>query len=397
MDDCNNELRMLLACACAQLSTAGAGRIRELLDEQLHWPSLLTLSARHGMLPLMTAHLGPFAERLPESVRARLAASEIENTRRLLQLTRELLAVLRQFRNDGIPAAPYKGPILSLQLYGSLALRQAADLDVVIRDRDVERARILLTAGGYRREHELTSSGEAFMVRSRYSETYRHPDGFWLELHWAFTNRDFAFPLTFDSLAPGLGGIELGGEDVPVFAWDDLLILLCVHGAKHRWDRLELICGVAETMRRLHAADWPRVMQRAVELGAWRMLALGILLSHASFALPLPAHVVRQCRSDDTVARLCAQVRARLGAPRAESEAPPLETDIFHYRLRERRRDRLRFLLYRLTTPSNPERWSVLTLAGRAIPLHAFVRPFQLLKKSIPALRTHLARQSRSN
>jgi len=51
--------------------------------------------------------------------------------------------------------------VLAEQAYGNLAYRQFADLDIVIRQRDVARAYELLTAQGYRSEVNARTVGQA--------------------------------------------------------------------------------------------------------------------------------------------------------------------------------------------------------------------------------------------
>jgi hypothetical protein len=286
---------------------------------------------------------------------------------------------------------PYKGPALAALLYGNVALRQAGDLDIVVRRSEVDRARALLQARGYRPRHALDRGGEAFMLRSRYSEELERPDGPSVELHWGFTNGDVGLALDLDSLAPRLRAATLGGGGVPVFCPEDLLLLLCIHGGKHRWDRLEWVCGVAELLRAEGAGlDWSALLERSAALGVRRMLLLGVLLALDLLEAPVPDAIVRHARSDAAVPRLAREVPALLALEAVDGdETGSFATDLFRLQLRERPRDRLRFIWYRLTTPSRPERWSAVSLGTRWLPLHGFVRPFQLASKLLPALRRH--------
>jgi hypothetical protein len=385
------EMQLLLACGRSRLRAADAPRIGELLEVPLDWQRLLDMALRHKMLPLLAAHLGGFADRIPEEVREQLRTWGVHNACRILQITGELLRILRQFREHEIDVVPYKGPVLGLQLYGAVALRQAGDLDLVVRRRDVPHARALLRAAGYSSRHRLAQAAETFMLQSCYDQTFRRPDGLAVELHWAFTSRDVAFPLGLDDLVPGLESVRLGGEIVPVFGLEDSLILLCVHGAKHRWERLEWVCGVAEVVHRATDIDWETLLARASSLGVRRMLLLGLLLSYNLLDAAVPSSVLRQAHGDRAVVDLAAQIPTILAEPPIEAGALSLPVDIFRLRLRERWRDRLRFILYRLLTPSRPEQWALVGIGSRVIPVHALVRPFRLLSMAIPAARWFLA------
>ena len=46
-----------------------------------------------------------------------------------------------------------------------------------------------------------------------------------------------------------VGRVPLGGNSVPSFAPEDMLLILCVYGSKHTWGRLKWVCDIAELIR----------------------------------------------------------------------------------------------------------------------------------------------------
>jgi hypothetical protein len=288
---------------------------------------------------------------------------------------------------------------LGAYLYGNLALRQAGDLDLLIKRQDVGRARAILLDRGYRPRHVLSHGGEEFMFQSRYSEEFEQSDGSIVELHWAFTNGDVGLPLDLEALGSGLQETQFGGGTLQMFGRDDLLLILCIHGSKHRWDRLEWLCGVAELLRvSSRDLDWKPLLDRASRLGTRRMLLLGVLLAHDLLGAPVDAEFKQIAQSDHAVSRLVNEVPRLFLTDAVDGDgAGNLATDLFRFRLRERRRDRLRFIWYRLTTPSHPESWSAVSVGNHWFALHGFIRPFRVLSKLLPAIRQYrLASRERS-
>lgn len=382
------EMELLLLCARLELSADQLARLRVLVGAGLDWSRLVPLALRHKMLPLVWRHLKPEVElgRAPES--AAMGQAFLANAGRMLRLSGELLELHHLLAAEGIEMVPYKGPALGVHLYGNVALRQAGDLDILVRRADAARARALLHGRGYRPRHALSQGGEEFMLRSRYSEELTR-GGVNVELHWAFTNGDVALPLDLQQLAPRLTSTSLGGRSVPMFGHEDTLLILCVHGCKHRWDRLEWLCGVAELLRS-HAAelDADLLVERAAALGVRRMLLLGVLLAHETLDAPAPGALVHLARSDRAVVRLAGEVPALLTAEPVDGDsAGSIATDLFRFQLRERRLDRLRFIWYRVTTPSRPESWAAVPLGRYWLPLHGFLRPFRLMAKLPLAIR----------
>jgi hypothetical protein len=262
------------------------------------------------------------------------------------------------------------------------------DLDVMVRREDLDRAREKLIELGYIPSVMLHSTNHDFLVESRYSEKFNRPDSV-VELHWAFTNRDVAFPLTLNDLIPRLTEHQISGRKIRVFSPDDTLLILCVHGAKHGWARLEWICGVAELTHEAEI-DWPTLLSLAEDTKSSRRLLLGLCLAHDLFRAPLPDVVMKRIKEDKQLPALATAVSSALFVGNNDENGlhtfGTLDHDLFHFRLGDGIGDSLRYFLYRMTTPSRPERWSTISVRGHSISLHSFTRPFGVVTKLIPAV-----------
>jgi hypothetical protein len=375
------ELELLLLCGRVRRTERSRATMRTLLGGPIDWVRFRSLAAGHRMLALVNLHLRDEPGAVPLSELEWLREQAQTNARIVLLLTGELLRVLEMLREAGVPAVPYKGPVLAMQLYGDLALRPAGDLDILVRKADVPRARELLMADGYTDRYGLTSPNVAFRLAHRYCEDFLGPHGIRLDLHWAFTNGDVPFPLTLEELTPRLETIRLGDEEVPAFSREDLLLILCVHGAKHRWDRLEWICGVSELLDAPTPLDWDQVLGRAARLRSVRTLLLGVLLAHDLLEASVVDDVVRKAKDDRWALRLVADVRGRLD-PQITRGGPVsslLSHNMFQLPLQDGVRDWSRYLLYRLTTPNRPTAWRTLSVGPLSVPVHAVTWPLRLV------------------
>ena len=387
------EMDLLIQCARLRLNDRREARIRALADAGLDIQKLIELALYHKLMPLLHLHtqsvLTGDRAHLPKSLRPFV----LRNAERMLLLVGETLEVVWALEKGGFPSLPYKGAALAEQLYGNLALRQCGDIDILVRRADARLARALLIARGYRPLRPLSKADEAFMIANRYHETFVGERAV-VELHWAFTNRDVHFPLDLDALSPGLIRISLGGHQVKALSPQDLLLILSVHGAKHRWDRLEWATGIAALLES-GRVDPKLAIDVATRLGVRRMLLLGLRLAHDVLDAPLPPEVLAQVMEDRAVARLSSEVERFVlaGEPRSIEETG--EVDHFRWRLRERWRDRLRFLLHRATTPSSPARWATVGVGRYYFPLHAVIRPWQVLGKAIALAHRRVFPQAR--
>ena len=372
------EDELLLCCAG---SSAKVGRMEALLRRDLDWAYLLQRAFRHGLMPLLYQSLSAACpQAVPDSALTLLRDQFQANARRNLSLTEELLALLSLFEAHGIPAVPYKGPALAASVYGDIALRQFCDLDILVHKRDVLRVKDLLLSRGYRPEFPLTRAQEAALLRYDSEYAFVRPDtGSMVELHWEIMPRYFPFSLDSERLWERLELISIRGREVPSLSPEDLLLILCVHSAKHLWGRLLWVCDVARVISAYEGMDWGRVMGQARALGGERMLFLGLSLVGELLGATVPGEVWRKVQADRAVESLAAQVQEWLFS---EGGPPQIFAGAvfhpFHIQVRERFRDKLRYCLRLATVPKIAD-WLLLPLPPPLFPLYRLLRPIWLL------------------
>ena len=258
----------------------------------------------------------------------------------------ELRTLLDLFGSHGIEAVPYKGPTLAALAYGSLAFREFSDLDLLVRDRDLAKARDILIARGFQHGSALTPPREAAYLRSIGQLPLVSGEGILVELHVGFSPRDYGFPLDPDRLRERLLLVPLAGRNVPTFAVEDLLLILCAHGERHWWGSLGWICDLAELIRTHREVRWGSVLEEAERAHGERLLLLGLALAGELLRAPIPAVVTGRIRVDPAIPWLVATVRRWLFR---EADKMPSASGraLFHFRARERWRDGARYCLSR--------------------------------------------------
>lgn len=399
-----SELAVLLCCARTSLDDARAQRLRALMQRDLDWPALLQMAERHGLAPLLYRHLhATCPDLLPPAILAHLEEQFFANTQHMLFLAGELRAILEVLEARGIAALPFKGPALAVAAYGNLALRQAGDLDLLVDPRDARAALAALRAYGYRPRYEGAVSSAPYRLHRPFREApawqgsvdlLRADDQVAVELHWRLTPRQVPFPLAPADLWRRRSTVALAGADVPVPAAEDLLLILCRHGAGHLWASLRWLCDIAELLRARPALHWPTVLRRARAVGSLRLLLLGLHLAHALLEAPLPETIHQLVRADPAVDVLSRQVCAWLLHNPAGPPGGPAYIR-FQRRVLERRRDRYRYLACLALIPDRAD-WRLLPLPSayrRLFGIYVLLRPPRLsYAVAVRALRSLVAR-----
>lgn len=357
-------------------------RIGELVHRGLDWDRLSSYAGWHRVLPVLhdtLARLQP--EGVPHDARARIAANAGATLRNNLLIAGELARLARLFAGRGIAMVPFKGPVLALRLYGGLALRPFTDLDLLVRPGDIPAAQELLAAAGYHPLVPLHGAQERAYFRYEHDRTFvasREGGGHvTLELHWRFFARYVAFPFDLNRFRDHLDRVPLGGADIPSLPAEELLLLLALHGAKHRWSALGWILDVARLPEAFPRFDWERAVRLARESGTERVLHLALRLADALWGLPMPETVRAAVASDGVAGRLAGDVLSRLARP-DEPRVMPAEESRFYLATRERFGDRLRYYILWTLTPNFRDR-TFLPLPGPLTPLYYLARPLRIL------------------
>jgi len=153
---------------------------------------------------------------------------------------------------------------------------------------------------------------------------------------------------SFEDLLERSQQVAVAGSMIQSFAPEDLLQILCYHGAKNRWERLKHICDIAELVRANQDMDWDAVIRRTEATRGLRILGLGLYLAHKLLDLKLPDEVLKRVLSDKQVISLGAWVIARLPAQMELGIAGYKERVRLHLRLQDNVIDKARYGLYSL-------------------------------------------------
>jgi hypothetical protein len=379
------ETEIALCCARTSLDAVSRARLAMLLQQSVDWPRLLGIAVHHGVMPLVCHHLsGSFVDAVPQIVLRQLQERFRANSVRNLILTREMTRIVNLLEGRGIAAIAYKGPLLAMAAYGSLGLRSFSDLDILVDKRHVAEAARLLHEQGYRPSYALTEAQAAAYLDAESAYNFmREGQNHWVELHWAITPHYFSFRLDPAELTARSRWVVAAGARCRTLSLEDLLLVLCVHGTKHCWDRIEWVSSLAELVRRHEALDWDQVVRRAADRGGSRMLGMSLALANGLLGVPLPDAVRASVEADPAATLLARQASARLrtGADGIQDRSEQFR---FHLLARERLRDRTRYML-RLATTQTLGDWSFLRLPSGLGWAYRVIRPLRLVAKFGPA------------
>lgn len=388
------EEELLLCCSRTVIDPQTAQRINVLLQKDIDWEYLINKAIAHGVMPLLFWNLNATCPKaVPKNILAQLRDYFHANAQHNLFLTRELLKLLSLFQAQNIVAIPFKGPVLAVSIYQNLSFRQFGDLDILVHQKDVRKAKNILISQGYQPLLQLTDAEEEKYLSQWCDYSFaRNDESIFVELHWRFTSNYFPFKLTLEHLCDRLECLSLAGTTVINLHPEDLLLYLCVHGCKHVWQRLAWICDIAELLR-YPQLDWKRIIDQAQMLGVERMLLLGLLLTNDLLGTALPEEVWQ--RMQVSVVSLAVQVRQQLFAQTAHSlgiykrASRSVFNVLFRLKMQERLQDRLIYFLYITHFAIKPDEkdQKFLPLPTSLSSLYYLIRPVRLISSKLLPLK----------
>jgi len=374
----DGNVALLLCC----VRKTAAPRLRELAAGEVDWEYVFQLARRHSIVPLVYVQLQKHASDLvPQQFLNKLKKHYFENSARNTLLTAELCRLIKLFRNEGIDAIPYKGPVLALFAYGDIALRRFVDLDLIVKKSDVLKAREILLKEDYTPSKSLSLDQQEMLLRTQHNIQFsRDNHRLIIELHWEVAPHLFASTVNGERLWQDLITLDLNGTPVKTFSAEDLLFSLCVHGSRHLWERLAWICDIAELIKR-QPLNWTALLERAAIADSERMFLLGVHLAQRLLDAPVPTEIKQRCDADQRLSSLADNIIEHLF--NGPTHVPATSREIFKYNIGVRKTlsARARYLLY-MFRPTDSD------LQSRSLPpslsfAYYLTRPFRLFRTKI--------------
>jgi hypothetical protein len=325
------EFAVAAACCRWPPSAAREEAVRAAAGNVQDWDSALRTVRRHRVEGLAHDGLKQAGVAPPPAVAAALAKAAASIARDNLGFAAEAARLDRVMREAGVDFLFVKGVTLNRLAYGTLALKKAIDIDMVVDPTGYEDAIAAVEAAGYRCVQPREGAGLAEILdwakRTKHSIWVRGP--ILLELHTAFVDSDRM--LRGVTIASPRQQVEVAkGIALSTLARDELFAYLAVHGATHAWSRLKWLADIAAFALR-EPGSLESLYRRSLALGAGRSGGQALLLAHQLLALPLPEALVEELRGDGAVRYLTrVALDAMAGAGDRELDEMVLGTAAIH-------------------------------------------------------------------
>ena len=344
------ELQFLLACCQAQPDLAEIAL--QMRNEELgirNRKKMISLASRHGILPLVYKTLRNLSQTNntltihSHSLIAELKARYQSIAQRNMLMSAELIRIMKLLKENNIEALAFKGPALSQMAYGDITLRQYSDLDILVEEADACEAGRLMGENGHTPVLPLSILSNKTCLHTAKDFSLISKGGVHTELHWRLFEKKYNISLLSCAVEQKCQSVTINGQPVKTLQNELLLVYLCLHGAKHAFERIEWICDI-DRLIRTSEVDWDTAISLAEQSHSKRSFYLGLSLAHTLLHTPVPETLIPSIE-DETIQTLhtltlSQMMNKKMGRSDLEKNR---ETFAFQSKLFDTKLDMLRF------------------------------------------------------
>ena len=410
----SNEIKFLIVCCQMKVSENEIEFIRSFIQNpKFNIKNLLALANQHGIQPLVyktlknlqPVILGSHPKGIscsgigdPQSQSDNSCASLLTThyplptlinelkanymgiSQRNMLMSAELLKLIKLLQENDIESLAFKGPTLAQMAYRDITMRQFGDIDILIRKKDRYTMMDLLMKENFIPEIDLKKSTKETFFDSVNVIGFHNPStGVYIEIHWELLSKNYAINWEEKVLWEKQETTLINQKEIPVLRLEQLLLYLCVHGAKHLFERLEWVCDIDRSIRANPHIDWSYLLDEAEKLGIKRMLLLGLALSQQLFKLELPQIVQKEIVQDKELPKIISRV-IEINFSETSQEGRSYSSFGLLLNMRENLSDKLRFASHGLFAPKFDD-FKFIQLPKYFAFLYPLIRPYRLITK----------------
>lgn len=246
-----------------------APELQSALGKNLDWTYLSGVALQSGIIPFLYDRIKKLGmgDSLPPQVKREWKLIYHGAGLRNALLHGELKRVLVSFRDAGIPLIVLKGAALSAEVYGNVALRQMADIDLLVREQDLDRAAGELSALGYAPVEGY--SEQWYRRHHHHLVPYLHrAKGVTVEIHRNIVSMESPFNLDIRAIWDRARHVDIQGVDALVLSPEDLIIHLCLHmsNANRFVGKIQTLIDISEGVKHFgERINWDWMVREAQE------------------------------------------------------------------------------------------------------------------------------------
>lgn len=276
-------------------------KVTEILGEVLNWDYVIECSVRQGISPLLYWNLSKLSNEkaVPYEVMKNLKNVYYSSLARNMLLYDELGKVLKAFKKAGIDTIVLKGAFLAEKIYQNIGLRPMNDLDLLIKEKDLTKAKNELAELMYSDTFHTKYYEQLQTVLSNEHLFVHKSKEIYIDLHWNILPPESPYKLDINELWENARPTNIAGAETLILAPEDLLQHLCLHLDNHinysapAAQHFKNYCDIAEvTLHYREIFNWRYFLQSSKGYGIENPIFQGLSIAERYFGALIPENIL---------------------------------------------------------------------------------------------------------
>jgi hypothetical protein len=225
------ETSLILQCLSAKEGDKTLHLLHTISSQEINWSYVLLFSRQNGIAPLLFHNMKKYgvAGSIPEEIRLTFAKIYHSVGFQNVLYIEELRNLLHIFEKAGIKTVVLKGAAIVEDVFRNIALRQMADIDLLVQEKDIAMAEEKLSESGYIPD-EYQQSKEFYRMNHHHLAPYYHPERkIAVEIHRHIIPLENPFVIDIDKLWKRAQAIKIGAVRTLTLSPEDFIIHACLH------------------------------------------------------------------------------------------------------------------------------------------------------------------------
>ena len=279
MNNFSNELKLIFLLSQIHPSKK---ELRQLLQKGINETHFLDLAFANGVFPLVCKVLNEHSIHLPNNDYKKTFQQTVTDN---FYISAQLLHIIHLLKLRNISIIPIKGPLLSQHAYQDISLRAFSDLDILAKEEDLIDISNILIALGYKSEHDIAALHHPHILNQFSDISFTHQvSGLSIELHWKLLKSASAELAQVPNLFKNAIPIDFQNTSLLSLPLEEEFLYLCVHAAKHRFERVEWMNDLNRLYELYHETyDWDKILSIADKEGFTVPYLLGLYILYKTY------------------------------------------------------------------------------------------------------------------
>lgn len=298
-----NEEKIILLCTKLTLNQHEIQLIDDFVCQNPNWNSFIDKTTSNRITPFIYKSLSkiPNKEKIPKNIYLFLKKKYIQVFFNNSKKISELKSIVNALNNHKIDFIPLKGIVLIPTIYNDLGIRSMTDIDILVKEIDVERSKNLFLELGWkiRDEHEISDFVE------KISDS-QHPYTFVkntvkIELHNKIHSGLSSYSININHYWERSIPIDFFDSHAISFSKTDFLQHLCIHLHKHLIDdrhvSIKHFCDIREYIQKyLTEINWNHFVSTSKEYNCSTEIAEILSICENYFDTPIPKQIIERMK-----------------------------------------------------------------------------------------------------